>query len=211
MSGTRVFHTEILNEKQQQVLPQLATALAETEYYLAGGTGLALQIGHRSSVDFDWFINKLGEPEHLFRRLKSFNIHFQVLSVSVETVYLTIDTVQVSFIGYDYPLLQSILYVPEHHVKLAAIDDIACMKLSAIASRGSRKDFIDLHYLFIHFHSLEDYLTLYQQKYQQRDIAHIIRSLVYFADAEAEPEINVFHPVDWPQLKADFEMWVRGV
>ncbi len=60
MSGKIVIHTDVLTDTQQHILPQLAKALVDTEYYLAGGTALALRIGHRPSVDFDWFIPRLG-------------------------------------------------------------------------------------------------------------------------------------------------------
>ena len=108
MSGEHVFCTEILSDRQKQILPCLAEALVDTEYYLAGGTALALQVGHRPSIDLDWFIPRLGEPERLFQRLKSFHIDFTVSSVSLETVYLVVKNVQVSFIGYDYPISSTI-------------------------------------------------------------------------------------------------------
>ena len=82
------------------------------------------------------------------------------------------------------------------------------MKLSAVTNRGSRKDFIDLYYLITNFRSLESYLDLFQKKYQQQDIGHVIRSLVFFEDAEQEPEIELFYQVDWQKLKHDFESWV---
>ena len=69
MSGQPGMHTDVLSEAQRSVLPLLANALANTDFYLAGGTGLALQIGHRSSIDFDWFIPRLGDQVILFNRL----------------------------------------------------------------------------------------------------------------------------------------------
>jgi hypothetical protein len=201
-------HLDILSDGQRQVFLRLAAALRETEFYLAGGTALALHIGHRPSIDFDWFIATLGEPEALLQRLRAFEIAFIVQSLATETVYLDIDTVQVSFIGYDYPLLQSPT-VCQHGAKLAHTDDIACMKLSAIGSRGSRKDFVDLHFMIGLFRSLEEYLVLYRRKYQNRDMGHVLRSLVYFDDAEAEPDILTAASFDWRKMKGDFERWVR--
>lgn len=204
-------HIDILSDVQRKILPLLAKAVANTDFYLAGGTALALQIGHRPSMDFDWFIRKLGDPEILFSRLKSFNIDFEIQSVSLETVYLNIESVQISFIGYDYPMLQPKVLWPEYGIHLAALDDIACMKLSAIASRGSRKDFVDLHFLIKRFFSLEDCLRYYTKKYENRDIGHVIRSLVYFSDAEIEPEIRMEKPLVWEDLKLDFEKRVKDL
>ena len=132
-------------------------------------------------------------------------------SISFEAVYLTIYDVQVSFFGYDYPMIQERVNLPEFRVQMAGTDDIACMKLSAIASRGSRKDFVDFHYLIRHFHSLEDYLRLYMKKYENRDIGDVIRSLIYFADAELEPELEMIKSVSWQELKTDFEKWVKDL
>ncbi len=204
-------HIEILSDPQRRALASLDNPLAGTDFYLAGGTALSLQVGHRRSVDFDWFIARFEEPEALFQRLKSFKIDFQVQSVSLETAYLTIEGVQISFIGYDYPMLGKKVSLPGFGIQMASIDDIACMKLSAIASRGSRKDFVDLHYLIRNFDPIENYLQLYMKKYQERDIGHVVRSLGYFADAEAEPEIRMIKPVIWEDLKTDFEGWVRDL
>jgi len=73
--------------------------------------------------------------------LRSLDIAFEIQSISFETVYLSIGTIQMSFIGYEYPMLQPKVLWTEFGVHLAGMNDIACMKLSAIASRGSRKDF----------------------------------------------------------------------
>ncbi len=207
--GENGVHLDILNESQKKVLSQLAYALAGTEFYMAGGTALALHIGHRLSIDFDWFITTFENPEKLFQRLEDCGIVFDIKSVDIGTVYMEIDTVQVSFIGYKYPMLHPPMMLPHEGVKLAGTDDIACMKLSAIASRGSRKDFIDLYFLINFFRSLEDYLKLYMQKYQNRDVGHVIRSLVYFQDAEAEPETIILKPFDWQDMKANLEKWVK--
>lgn len=211
MSGTPGIHVEILNDAQRSVIAHLGRALAKSDFYLAGGTAAALQLGHRSSMDFDWFIGKLGDPEILFHTLTSCNITFEIQSVSPETVYLTINTIEASFMGYDYPLIQQKVFWPEYGIHLAGLDDIACMKLSAIALRGSRKDFVDLHYLITHIRPLEDCLQLYMKKYKNRDIGHVVRSLVYFADAEGEPALKMIKPVVWQDLKSDFEQWVKDL
>lgn len=201
-------HVDVLNKFQKIILPAMAKALVGADLYLAGGTALALQVEHRPSIDFDWFGSQIGDPEILFRRLRSAGFDFTILANSFETVYVEIDTVQVSFIGYQYPLLAPPYHWNEYGIDLASLDDIACMKLSAVTNRGSRKDFIDLHYLITNFRSLESYLELFQEKYQQQDIGHVIRSLVFFKDAEQEPEIELFYQVDWQKLKHDFESWV---
>ncbi len=106
-------------------------------------------------------------------------LDFTVISVSLETIYLEINSVQLSFIGYGYPMLEPPVLWDEYGVRMAGVDDIAYMKLSAIANRGSRKDFIDLHYIISNLQPLPYYLRLFSQKYQQVDIGHIVRSLFF--------------------------------
>src|SRR3990167_5884893 len=211
MNGEPDIPINILPESQKRLLHKITKALSGADFYLAGGTALALQIGHRQSIDFDWFIFELGDPEILFKRLKSVNIDFRVTSTAIETVYLNVDNIQVSFFGYDYPMLQPIIVHPVYGMRMAGPDDIACMKLSAIASRGSRKDFTDLYFLVKLFKPLEDYLKLYTQKFSTRDIGHIVRSLVYFEDAESEPELAMLKPMSWNDLKSEFEMYFKNL
>jgi hypothetical protein len=212
MSGKIDLHTEILSDAQENLLYLLSKVLSNTDFYLAGGTALALHIGHRPSLDFDWFISRIGDPEDLYKILKASNISYSVLTTSFETIYLNINSIQVSFIGYDYPMLKPPdIISSKYPFQIAGLDDIACMKLSAIASRGSRKDFVDLYFLVNEFRSLEEYLRLFMRKYKNNDLGYIIKSLVYFKDAEAEPELKVIKPLDWEKLKADFEEWVNNI
>lgn len=209
MTIAHTFHPEILNDDQKATLLSLGTALKETDYYLADGTGLSLLLGHRLSIDLDWFTPELNNPESLFHRLSAADISFNITSIAPQTVYIVLNNVQVSFIGYNYPLIEPRVFWPAYGCYLASILDIACMKLAALASRGSRKDFFDLHRVLSDFYSLETLLKCYKEKYKNRDIGHVVRSLVYFQDAEAEPPTMMVKSVDWDKLKLDFESWVK--
>ncbi len=211
MAAPHDFHPEILNENQKTALTSLGTTLKGTEYYLAGGTGLSIHLGHRFSIDLDWFIPELNDPESLLRRLTAGDTSFTVTSIAPQTVYIVLNNVQVSFIGYNYPLIEPRFFWPVYGCSLASVADIACMKLASVASRGSRKDFVDLHRILSDFYSLQTLLRLYRKKYKNRDIGHVVRSLVYFEDAEEEPPLRMVRPVDWNKLKQDFERWVREI
>ncbi len=202
-------HSEILSQRQKDILPGLAAAVSGMGLYMAGGTALALQLGHRPSIDFDWFAPSIGNPEHLFQRLAPLGLPYTVLSLGHETLYLTINEVQTSFIGYNYPLLRPPALWPDYNVHLADIVDIACMKLSAITNRGSRKDFIDLFFITRDHIPLNKCLALFTQKYQQRDIGHVLRSLVFFVDADSEPEVKTQSEVNWSRIKKTFESEIR--
>jgi len=201
-------YLDVLNDNQRRLLLLFGKILDGTDFYLAGGTALAMQIGHRVSVDLDWFIPVLGDTEHFLNLIKSSINSFYVTSISSETVYLMIDNVQVSFIGYNYPNLQPKVTFNEYGIYLASPDDLTCMKLSAIAGRGAKKDFIDLYFLIKYFKPLKIYLDLYSEKFNTRDVGHVIRSLVYFKDADRHPDVKMLKDLSWNALKRDFEIWV---
>lgn len=207
--GVKGLYLDILNKQQRAILPCLAE-VANDKFYLAGGTALALQLGHRLSVDFDWFTPAVGDCEELLRRIKRICDEPHVLSTSNETLHLQIHGVQVSYLGYDYPLLEPLVPCREFRCSLADIKDVACMKLSAITGRGARKDFIDLHRIILNHYDLRACLSFFQQKYRQHDIGHVVRSLTYFEDAETEPEIVLYNPnTTWQVIKSDLIRWVR--
>lgn len=203
-------YPNILNEQQHVILPCLAE-VAHDLFYLAGGTALALQLGHRLSLDFDWFAATIGNQEELLKKLRQLCSDFQILSISHETIHIQMQGVQVSFLGYDYPLLQPLKFWEQGNFFLADIQDIACMKLAAITGRGARKDFIDLHRIISDHYDLHTCLGFFKQKYRQQDIGHVIRSLVYFEDAELEPDIMVHDGTSWCMVKSNFTKWVKGL
>jgi predicted nucleotidyltransferase component of viral defense system len=133
---------------------------------LVGGTALALQIGHRKSVDIDLFgkIN-LADDE---------------------------------IVKYPYPWIYDPII--EDNPVLAHILDIASMKLSAITNRGTKKDFIDIYFLLQNY-TLKDILRLYEKKYPDGSVFFVLKSLVYFEDAENEPMPEMFTDISWEEVK----------
>ncbi len=182
------------------------------EFYLAGGTALALQLGHRHSVDLDFFsptqsdISELLEP--LRRALGDFTL---VLSDSSwgNLVFLVND-VRVGFYGYGYKLIRPLLKMED--LTLASAEDIGLMKLDALLSRASRKDFHDLYALCQRI-SLRELLDLAPQKYPDvRDFeAQVARHLVYFDRAEQETPVPLIEPVEWGTVKAWFRKQAKDL
>ena len=186
----------------------ISAVLADTDFYLAGGTALALQEGHRISIDLDFMSATFSDPEDLILKIRAAELDFEVTMTSSRTVYITTGGVQVSFFGYDYPQLEKVLECGEGLLPLAHTDDIAAMKLAAIASRGSRNDFVDLWLLVARHRSLQAYLDLFKRKYRMRDTGHVVRSLSYFDDADEEPELRMLIDLDWERVKSEFLTWV---
>jgi hypothetical protein len=143
--GAVSVHPEILKPRQREVLRSLGPAATTHGFYLGGGTAIALHLGHRRSVDFDWFRQPLLEdPPELARELQEEGIPFATGWTRRSTLYGTVRGVRVSFFQFRYRLLKPLVPWPEAGCQLAALEDLACMKLSAISQRGSRKDFVDL-------------------------------------------------------------------
>ena len=174
------------------------------EFYLAGGTALALQIGHRVSMDLDFFsatqdISSIAEP--LRAALQPF------APVLADSAWGNLDFVaegiRVGFYGYGYATVAPM--VEAEGVKIANIADIALMKLDALLSRASRKDFYDLYIICQSTH-LRTLLDLAPQKYpSMRDFeAQVVRHLVYFDRAERETPLTLLEPVEWETVKAWF-------
>ncbi len=169
-------------------------------FFLVGGTALAIQIGHRRSEDLDLFTLEEFNPERCLSAVKTLAVEtLTVVGTAPNTLNLVIDGVKVDLIRHNYPLIHE--PCPTEFCRLASRPDIAAMKLAAITNRGSRKDFIDLYFLLREF-TLPGMLDFYTAKYAGHDIFPVVRSLLYFDDADAEPEPVMLEEVPWATVKA---------
>ena len=165
---------------------------------LAGGTALALQIGHRKSIDLDFFgeVNFTDlNGQNIFKGFKS----VESLKVSKNINIFEINDVKVDFVNYSYPWLTDPIILDG--IRMAQMEDIAAMKLAAITGRGTRKDFIDLYFLLRKF-TLEDIFQYYQQKYADASPYLVLKSLVYFDDAENDISVNMIENISWEEVKS---------
>ena len=134
------FHTSGLAVNQMEALRQIGKTVTTQGYYLAGGTALAIYYGHRRSVDLDWFtLQSLSDPLNFAQKLRDEGVPFETNSTERGTLYGLVNTVRTSFIEYRYALLQPLVTWDDGQCQLAGLDDLACMKLSAIAQRGRAK------------------------------------------------------------------------
>jgi predicted nucleotidyltransferase component of viral defense system len=202
-------HWEAAPEGMQNVLRSISSTLSGTDFYLAGGTSLALLEGHRVSMDLDLFSPSFDDPEAAQMMIEEVHPEAVMTSISPRTLYLQVQGTTVSLFGYSYPLVASLIRPDDSLLPLASREDIAAMKLAAIASRGSRKDFVDLWLLATRYWSLSDCLDLYREKFAARDFGHVVRSLTYFDDADEEPPLRLLIDVDWEEIKRDLVSGVR--
>ena len=165
---------------------------------LVGGTALALQMGHRESVDIELFGQHDLEDVDLLRNLSVFPV-LQRLRNSHSIQVFLIQDVKLDIVNYPYPWLDP--PVIEQGIRMASARDIAAMKISAITNRGSRKDFVDLYFLMQEF-SLEEILDFYMEKFRDANRWLALRSLPYFEDAEMEPMPKMLHDIFWTDVKS---------
>ena len=204
------FHQEILTERQRKALHLLGPKSALDGFYLAGGTAIALHLGHRRSVDFDWFLDgPITDPLRLAGEIRADRVPFVTGQVDKGTLYGTVHEVRVSFFEFRYRMLDALLPWPEYGCRLAGLRDLACMKLSAIAQRGSKKDFIDLYALGLQGFGLPDMLDWYRAKFEVEDIGHVLYALSYFDDADPEPKPRMLWKAEWKEIKKTITGWVR--
>lgn len=195
---------ETISDEMRQVIMTFARSEVSAHFYLAGGTALALQLGHRRSLDLDFFSSSEDVPSirpQLAQALAPFE---PVLAdTSWGNLVFLAGGVRVGFYGYGYPLVAPLRIVDG--VQLASLPDIGLMKLDALQSRASRKDFHDLYALCQQI-SLRELLDLAPQKYTAtRDFeAQVVKRLPFFERAEAEEPLPLLEEVPWETVKAFF-------
>lgn len=178
--------------KKLQALPSLK------DTRLVGGTALALQIGHRKSIDLDLFGSIESNPLDLYDDLRSITESMTVLQESRNIHVFLLNQIKVDIVNYSYKWLNE--PVQEEGIVLASKEDIAAMKIAAVVGRGTKKDFIDLAFL-IDLYSLEDILSMYMKKYPEASTFTAMKSLAYFKDAENDAMPDMLVPVVWEACK----------
>jgi hypothetical protein len=205
-------HEEILTVRQRKALRLLGPKTAQRAFYLAGGTAIALHLGHRRSVDFDWFLEgRIADPLGLAGEIRAEGVPFQSGQIARGTLYGALYDVRVSFLEFHYPMLDPLVDWPEYGCHLAGLRDLASMKLAAITQRGSRKDFIDLYALGTSGQTLPEMLAWYGEKFDVTDIGHVLYALAYFDDAESERMPRMLWTAPWNQIKRTVQGWLQGL
>ncbi len=210
MSREKEFYPEVLPRASRQLLPIFPVFSFLKNFYLSGGTGLALQIAHRISRDFDFFTPQpVLNTRSRERILEAFQPHFpvQILLSQEGSLSLLVKQVRVSF--FYYPFLCVEEPVCFQGLKIASVKDIALDKLSAIIGRGSKRDFLDVYWCLQvspHPLTLPELLESARQKFRVvRDFQmQALRALVYFKDAEGEPMPRLLRSVRWNTVKDYF-------
>lgn len=171
--------------------------------YLAGGSSLALQLGHRRSIDFDFFTNKEFESINIKKKLQLIG-KYKVKNETPKTMVGEFNKVKFSLFYYPYQLVDKTkMFVG---INLSNIKDIAAMKLAAITDRGTKKDYIDLYFLAKNKFSFEKMFSFYDKKYKifESNKLTLLKALQYFEDANGSDMPEMIEKINWEEVKEFF-------
>ena len=192
------FRSEAVSPELLNVLHRLSSAPALEVFYLVGGTALALQIGHRRSVDIDLFTHTSFDTQVVADWLVQ-NMHATEVDTSKNTVRGVVDGVKLDVLAHQYPPIEPLVTMDS--IRMASLQDITAMKLNAVSNRGAKKDMWDIAALLSHF-PLDHMVEFYRRKYPAGNVWTLIKSLTYFQEADAEHiPIHDLTGMTWEQVK----------
>lgn len=192
-----MLHFETVDSSTLELINKIMAESLFSPLRLVGGTAMALQTGHRKSIDLDLF-GELFLDESVLTETVSSMGSIAWLNKLKSIKSLLINGIKVDFVNYSYPWLTE--PVNKKNIRLAGKKDIAAMKLAAITGRGAKKDFVDLYFLLKEY-SLRDMIQFYEAKYSDGSVFMVLKSLVYFDDAENEIMPEMMESVSWDEIK----------
>ncbi len=199
----------VLSPTARQNLATIANTALARRFYLAGGTAVALHLGHRFSYDLDFFTPEQSFPADLPRRELGHRGDLAVTQEDAGTFLGTFNGIRISFFIYPYSLLET--PVELEGVPIAGLPDLTAMKLDAISSRGRKRDFIDLYQICQDVFPIEQAIQHFEQKYTgvNYSMVHLLKSLAYFEDAGDDPMPQMLTSLEWTDVRCFFEAETR--
>lgn len=197
---------EVLSKNAKESLALLGKSGLVKSAYLAGGTALAIQIGHRHSYDFDFFTKKEFDERIFLQKITKILPDFWLERKDWRTIIGYIGKIRFSYFYYQYPLI----FKTKKFLGIDLSDprDIAAMKIAAMADRGTKRDFIDLYFILAveKITTLSVALKLYDRKFKtlRQNKIHVLKSLSYFEDADKEEMPKMIKSVNWKMVKKFF-------
>jgi hypothetical protein len=193
-------YPDALTAAQRTVLAASAPPSRKWSAYLAGGSALALQLGHRRSVDFDWFTKKTIEPAELVKDLNSTGLPVEITQNTEGTFVGKVGSVQYSVFRYRYDIVWR--PIEFEGCTIASLLDIAAMKMTAIVQRATKRDYVDLHSILVHAHvPLGEVLATMNRKFPGVDPTTALRALNYFNDVEKQSMPDMIAKTTWDEVK----------
>lgn len=189
-----------------QLLTELMLLPSLQNFGLVGGTNLSLRYGHRLSIDLDLFTNEPFENDKILAEIEQKFANIEVVDDDKNMLYLFIEGVKIDLALVPFPNIAPFDFV--ENVRLTSCPDVIAMKLNALARRGSKKDFWDLAEI-LDYYTINDILGFFKQKYASKDVLYILRSMIYFEDAERQIDPDPLKKITWKQVKSKIQVAVK--
>lgn len=193
-----MLQSQTVEPRTLELLKKMMQMSDLTDFVLVGGTNLSLRLGHRLSIDLDLFSNKVFEPQEICNAIFEVFPQTIIVSQSKTMLFLFIEGIKVDIVFIPQLYIQPVEEI--EGIRLASIPDIIAMKLNAIARRGVKKDFWDIAEL-LNFYSVAEMIEFFKVKYTNNDIFSILRSMMYFEDAEIQKDPDPLKKVTWSAVK----------
>ena len=197
-----MLHLTTIDKETYELLQKLSSIeIISSRFALAGGTSLALQIGHRQSIDLDFFSPTNFDVKELEITLAATpTIDFQFISSNSRMLFCFINHIKCDFVNEPARLINPFLCYDQ--VRYFSVEDIAAMKMHAICGRGKKKDFFDL-YALLQLYTWRDLINSFKKKYNEDQLYFLWRSIIYFEDANEDPDIKGIQPYNkkWNEIK----------
>lgn len=189
----------VLTPAADKLLSGLTPSSLPKSSYLAGGTAVALQLGHRKSVDLDFFTQTKFVEQQWEEKLKQ-ELDFKLVTRDWQTLAGSASGVKISLLGYPHKLIRKPLM--QYKIPIASLPDLSAMKLDTIIGRGAKRDFVDIYFLAQKF-TLPEILNFYDEKYANLDERELMikKGLIYFTEADKEPMPDMLAEADWAYIK----------
>lgn len=202
-----MLQSQTVEPRTLELLKGLMTIPELEKFALVGGTNLALRFGHRLSIDLDLFTNEEFDPNSLFDAIVKVFPDTEQAGIQKNMLFMYINDIKVDVVLIPYPYLQPIEEI--EGVRMVSVPDIIAMKLHAVSTRGVKKDFWDIAEL-LNYYSLAEMVQFFKAKYSKHDIWHILRSLIYFQDAEQQTQDpDPLKKVTWKDVKKRMQITVK--
>lgn len=180
-------HKEILSKEQIQLLSLLKKF--KREYYLDGGTAIALQIGHRRSIDFDMFKNAALKPTSILNKIKAFSKNYNVIRNTSDQFDIIVDGVKLTFLQYPFKVTANLQF--ENNLRMPHLIDLAAMKAYALGRRSKWKDYVDLYFLLKNHFSIKEVSDKANQIFGDLFSEKLFRSqLAYHKDIDYTEQVE---------------------
>ncbi len=202
-----MLQSQTVEQSTLELLKGLMTIPELADFALVGGTNLALRYGHRLSIDLDLFTNQKFDPLKIYDIILAKFPNTELSGKSENMLFLYVNDIKVDIVLLPYPYIQPIEEI--EGVRMVSVPDIIAMKLHAVSTRGVKKDFWDIAEL-LNYYSLAEMVEFFKAKYSKQDVWHILRSLIYFEDAENQTkDPDPLKKVTWKDVKKKMETVVK--